>query len=365
MDRESPGCFECVPADQSTDLILRRTRSVGSVASVTHSAETKRSTLPNGAMMNPSRKLILVLVALAGCGEDKSGSGGGGTPSPCDRYLACLQAVVQEASVPGYDQAVLDTAKSAYEKGGACDESSDARNACNSACQLALDPLAEGFPGISACKPKDPSRPEDAGAKDAPTPVIDGECQQYLSCLATVSPASYAAALTLYGASAACWDTPTQAKTCNDICSVEFEKIKGQCGYCPSGSGLTDCGAEGHLSCVDLKTDENNCGQCGRQCAQEFPTDWSAQPGGTGRCALNGKCTGVIVQNNAQSCSAVCGYRGAACSDEGGFPCGPVSGTPMPGYGECGACGGIIGTLQCGPCATVFPQFTERYFCAK
>ena len=92
-------------------------------------------------------------------------------------------------------------------------------------------------------------QPSDGGGSTAPTVVADGgpdssatgdsSCGRYLACLLVTSPEAYGAAIQIYGDSAACWNTPLQAKGCSQACQSAFVEMKAQCEC--SGSTCTKC----------------------------------------------------------------------------------------------------------------------------
>lgn len=59
--------------------------------------------------------------------------------------------------------------------------------------------------------------------------ATDDQCEAYLSCLLQASPESYAAALALYGAESACWDTPEQAAACEQACEALLVDYGDRC----------------------------------------------------------------------------------------------------------------------------------------
>ena len=122
--------------------------------------------------------------------------------------------------------------------------------------------------------------PGDTGAtvSDASTAVSDA-CKKYLSCLLAVQPGSYAAALTLYGETSACWVTPAQAKNCNEACVKEFGKIASGCA-CVG----TDCKAGWNL-----------------------PVSWEIHcNAGAGTCTNAGAATALVTVDSAAPVSYPC-----------------------------------------------------------
>lgn len=75
---------------------------------------------------------------------------------------------------------------------------------------------------------------------------IGATCTTYLSCLLQTCPECYAGALELYGARAACWDTPEQTAACNQACEALIAERATECEC--EGTECTACVVleEGH-----------------------------------------------------------------------------------------------------------------------
>jgi endo-1,4-beta-D-glucanase Y len=105
-------------------------------------------------------------------------------------------------------------------------------------------------------------------------------------------------------------------------------------------SGQTECSG----SCINVQTDNQNCGSCGTTCA-------SGSSCQAGKCACTGgfvSCGGTCVQSNPQHCGNSC----TACSN--GDVCdstGTCSSTCSSGT-KCsdGTCSGPTNTADCGTC---------------
>jgi hypothetical protein len=67
----------------------------------------------------------------------------------------------------------------------------------------------------------------------------DVACGRYLSCLLSVTPDAYGAAVQLYGSRSACWANAQQAAGCEQACDASFAKISNQC-QC-DGASCTTC----------------------------------------------------------------------------------------------------------------------------
>lgn len=122
------------------------------------------------------------------------------------------------------------------------------------------------------------------------------------------------------------------------------------CGDCPGG--LVDCGGQ----CVDINSDENNCGSCNTPC----PAGYICQ---SGSCVLNCppgqvNCGGNCV--NLQSDEGHCGACGTACPQGTICQNGVCVLNCPPGQVECsGQCVDILSDENnCGSCNTVCPQGT-------
>lgn len=80
---------------------------------------------------------------------------------------------------------------------------------------------------------------------------------------------------------------------------------------CAMGEATCDGG------CVDLQTDDNNCGNCGNACSALSPAGQTCQSGACACPSGDTVCGGVCVNeqsdnNNCGGCGAVCAARGAA-----------------------------------------------------
>ncbi|MFN8593179.1 MAG: pentapeptide repeat-containing protein [Thermomicrobiales bacterium] len=97
--------------------------------------------------------------------------------------------------------------------------------------------------------------------------------------------------------------------------------VCGATGAPCSGATPTCCGAAPGGTCVDLESDENNCGACGKTC-------------GAGQSCCNGSCTATTT---CQALGRTCGTApDGAC---GTLHCGVCSGsTPSCSNGACATC---------------------------
>ena len=66
-------------------------------------------------------------------------------------------------------------------------------------------------------------------------------------------------------------EDPNNCGGCGIQCAAGIACINGKCG-CPSGT--TECNGR----CVDLRTNDDNCGACGRACIDNQPTDAGTVP---------------------------------------------------------------------------------------
>jgi len=171
----------------------------------------------------PRPSLVLVVsvlvLGLAACDSGREGVAAGATA--CERYLACLDHIAASGgeAASAY-QGTIDQARTQYGAGGACDSSTAARQQCEASCTSAIAAAKQAFPSVSAC-----SAPPTMNAGGGG----DGPCKAYLSCLLASSPSSYAAALTIYGEEAACWDTPAQSASCDQACDAAIDDLSDVC----------------------------------------------------------------------------------------------------------------------------------------
>jgi hypothetical protein len=167
----------------------------------------------------------------------------------------------------------------------------------------------------------------------------------------------------------------TDISCCSRDCAKPIAKkssrpaMFGLC--CPSGSNAL-CGANG-TTCVNLKTDPNNCGSCGNACdASQCQTCMSGVCGSacqTGQvCSPDGCCTPATSCPAGQTCGTAsngCGGTincGTCTAPEtcggGGMPgvCGCTPATSCPAGQTCGTasdgCGGMLNCGTCGQCQT-------------
>jgi hypothetical protein len=151
---------------------------------------------------------------------------------------------------------------------------------------------------------------------------------------------------------------------CGTTCGAGQVCYGGQCsGTCgDSKSGETLCGVDaGAPYCATLAADDNNCGQCGKQCTtgqicvnktcQPTCTSDQTQCGGDGGSAYcadlqtdNGNCgtCGHVCTNPLDSCVAgvctsACGYGQTLCSGDAGSYCVDS----LSDNANCGSCGNV------------------------
>jgi hypothetical protein len=141
-----------------------------------------------------------------------------------------------------------------------------------------------------------------------------------------------------------CKDTqvdPQNCGTCGTVCGMGMTCVMGICTCAP---GTTKC----NNMCVDTGTSLNNCGGCGVVCAPPHATGLCM----AGRCTIAAcnagfaNCDGLVANgcevdlltdnNNCGTCGRVCGVC-ATCSMGTCMP--KPAGTPCPGGGTCNPVG--------------------------
>jgi hypothetical protein len=152
-------------------------------------------------------------------------------------------------------------------------------------------------------------------------------------------------------------DCPTGRVQCGAICCAAGETcIIGECAPSPSGActgDLTDCNGV----CVDLQTDSDHCGQCGRACASELGAgtcidgDCACSPGTT-RCddvcvnterdPLNCGACGTVCADDEECVDGSCAAGETACP-EGQTRCGEICVDTTSDSANCSACGRACG----------------------
>ena len=166
-----------------------------------------------------------------------------------------------------------------------------------------------------------------------------------------------------------CVNTKTDNKNCGACgksCKAGEICFGGACGTTcgDSKTGQTACGGDaGAPYCANLKTDNGNCGSCGKACP-------------SGQACVAGACAGACTQDqtlcagdggaaycaNLQSDNANCGACGALCSSLeacGGGACVPqcasnqLSCRPDGGAPYCAD--GMSDNVNCGACGNVCP----------
>jgi hypothetical protein len=146
----------------------------------------------------------------------------------------------------------------------------------------------------------------------------EGQCR-------TVAPGcSFAQALCGADAgAAACVDLRTDPENCGDcgvVCADNESCLAGSCQPTPCAPGFLVCpDADGGASCTDVAVDVNNCGGCGNSCGTFSLCSGGAcscQPGFTS-C---GAALCVDTYSDANNCSA-CGAACLACEDCAGASC--------------------------------------------
>ena len=148
-------------------------------------------------------------------------------------------------------------------------------------------------------------------------------------------------------AAAQCQEVPCQqGYTCHWL-GLENPECRPDC---PPGSGQTKCGDQ----CVNLQTDNNNCGSCGHVCV------------GSSSC-INGHCgCNTCGDSGNNPFSQICGGQ---CTDTSSDPyncgsCGNVCPDSVNGFrgicncGQCDGCAGGLHSIFCcqtGTCAHACP----------
>jgi hypothetical protein len=151
-----------------------------------------------------------------------------------------------------------------------------------------------------------------------------------------------AANFTLCTDTMTCVNTRTDAQncgTCHVACASGSSCSNGVC----CATGQTNCNG----TCADLKTNANNCGVCGTACgAGRSCSNGLCCPAGQANCG--GTCVDLTINaSECGACGTVCG-AGAACSNGLCCPAGQANcnGTCVSlssNGGNCGACGRVCG----------------------
>jgi hypothetical protein len=142
------------------------------------------------------------------------------------------------------------------------------------------------------------------------------------------------------GCGIACIDDSTCQATANPNGPEDFS-----CVCIGSDAGKTHCAGSG---CVDTRTDEQNCGQCGKECPEGVSCTNS-------RCQCPSSAADSCLVDGAPKCVDVksddknCGACGTVCNS--GFDCCNGSCVDIDNYdndcNNCGACGHACGTFLC------------------
>jgi hypothetical protein len=163
-----------------------------------------------------------------------------------------------------------------------------------------------------------------------------------------------------------CIDVRTDEEHCGD-CFRTCEGGACVAGVCECGS-LTDCGA----GCVDTSSDPANCGRCGDGCGAFACVEGRCVCGEAGEACCGGDaCAGGTICSDGM-CVA-CGGAGDACCEGG--TCGEGSECIADGCVACGTfdtpcCGGttcaegvcIEGTCEDVPCLDDYPEWPATAF---
>lgn len=352
---------------------------------------------------------ILFGFSLAGCGGDDSGPAGtggmimpgtggmpGGTGGTPDNGLTCgsqtcaagQQCVSNVCKTPcmGNSECSGGTCCTGF-----CEMTQTDRNNCG-ACAMVCpgsDACAAGMCKPAMCSgvpgtPVNPSNEDDAGALDEDagidsSPTVDSRvfgpsgCAPNEQCSDTgtgpsckcgagagcaMDQACSTGGMCQCGSGpgcamgqACCGDTCVDAKTdknncgaCGNTCAESATCRAGVCA-CPNPSDKACDGA-----CVKPQTDENNCGACGNVCA-EGATCTAGKCACTvpGEVACNGVCVALNTEDNCAACGNSCEAPTKCTDPTGDLPLGCYCANTnlVPCDGACVALGT---TTNCGSC---------------
>jgi Stigma-specific protein, Stig1 len=153
-------------------------------------------------------------------------------------------------------------------------------------------------------------------------PPISGTCLQY--CFSTCNPVGGGYQSTCHYGMACCGRTkcvnlssdPNNCGQCGRVCPKGENCSNYTCSLCPSGQ--TDCGGV----CVGTGSDQNNCGGCGivcppgTACCGGFCVDISSDPNNCGGCGVT--CSRGVNNNPPACCGGMCTDTSSDPSNCGG-----------------------------------------------
>jgi hypothetical protein len=158
---------------------------------------------------------------------------------------------------------------------------------------------------------------------------------------------AHTAAVNLSPENGGCKGTDTKAKSdcqqvpCPSGYECHWQAIDApECRpLCPPGSGQTKCGD----TCVDLQTDNDNCGSCGHVCVGSSScTNGHCECntcGNQGRNSMSQICDGQCIDTSSDPTN--CGSCGNVCPDTvNGF-------RGICNCGQCDGCSGGVGSFWC------------------
>ena len=235
------------------------------------------------------------------------------------------------------------------------------------------------------CRPA--TNPTDSGVRvDASTPPRDAGTVMG-ACRPSCNASQQCCGATCVNRSGTTATDPSfmNCRGCGIACNAETADRCGAtgclCGTSAACTGERRCGinAMGSRGCIDYQTDEANCGSMGNACAaNETCTAGVCACGSTGgRCTAPTTCVGsgaaavcVDLMTDEMNCgmagvvcpaSEVCGGGMCRCGSETGTPCARAVGIPFPSCGElccAGACV-VMDNANCGTCGTPCGGTTE------